>query len=91
MQINHILLYRFKPGIERIEEHLDAMGRFLDATRSGFCPTRRCFTASLRKKAELRSSSLTRWLHGLAPSPFTKPSVFSPARCFLRFSFQSLC
>jgi hypothetical protein len=32
MRIHHVLLYRFKPGIDRIDEHLRAILAFRDTT-----------------------------------------------------------
>lgn len=32
MQINHVLLYKFKHGIDRIDEHLEAILKFRDNT-----------------------------------------------------------
>jgi quinol monooxygenase YgiN len=31
--VNHILLYRFKPGVDRIDEHLQVISRFEGRTK----------------------------------------------------------
>ena len=33
MKIHHVLLYRFKPGVDRIDEHLAAILAFRDNTK----------------------------------------------------------